>query len=89
MATGSGHIHTLLGSRVRVLRDVAGVSADNAAIAIDVSSIDYAKLERGELKFKAWQLMALASEFHAFASAFLDDSEMLILDQKNVHRSVH
>ena len=68
-----------VGWRARGLRLQARVSTAEAALLIGVSAADFARLEAGEKRFKAQQLIALSRRFGVAGSAFLD-----VVDQPSV-----
>lgn len=65
-----------VGSRVRSLRDAAGVSAHEAALLVGSTLADYRRLEAGELRFKARQLIELAEKFGVNGAAFFEEVEV-------------
>ena len=73
MAKSTNFVDKQVGFKARMLRDGAGVSSIEAAKLVGVSLDDYSKLEAGELRFKAKQLMTLAARFAVPASTFLEE----------------
>ena len=75
--TGVTFIDKQVGSRVRALRDASGVSIDEAAHLIGETWNEYCRLEAGDKRFKAKQLIALASKFGVLGSDFFEDFDAM------------
>ena len=74
---GVNFIDKQVGSRVRALRDASGISVDEAAHLIGETWNDYCRLEAGDKRFKAKQLIALASKFGVPGSDFFEDFDAM------------
>jgi transcriptional regulator with XRE-family HTH domain len=59
----AGKIDKHLGLRIAQARSDAGVSLDEAAAAVDMSTADFAALEAGEARISAFRLASISKYF--------------------------
>ena len=76
MTTVPSFVDTQVGCRAQALREAAGLSIYDAATLIKISPDDYTRLEAGTLRFRAVQLISLATQFGVSVSTFFEDVEV-------------
>ncbi|MDP1800867.1 MAG: helix-turn-helix transcriptional regulator [Bacteroidota bacterium] len=71
-----------VGEKIRQLRAVSGLSQDNVAEEIGMSSGNYGKIERGEIDVSSTHLMKIAKTLKVNVSDFFEEKKANIKETK-------
>lgn len=73
----------MIGNKIRILREVKGLSQDNLAIELGITQPSYARLEKADERISITRLMHIAQILKCTVSELIDEKTQKIINQQN------
>ncbi len=78
----------LIGNKIRLMRDVKGLSQENMANALDITQSNYARLEKDDNRISVPRLIIIAKTLETTVTELVGEKANNVVNQNNNHEAV-